>query len=1012
MKYNSILLSILLLLISNQPVLSQSISDYLYLSSFLDDPQNQRIWVDNPALEKLRKDKTSIIPTPLIEPTLTTVNFDDVPFNGTAIAISPNRYSGVSFYAPYSNSNTFTIGNYGDSVSFPNSLIVGAIHPQGYVIPLSPLAIDFSQKMKDVSFYIAFATPNCNFVSVDVYDNGQFRQTVSVVWNPNEQWKLVQLNSISQKITNIRINAGCSIPSGYGIKIDNVTFQINPYSSPIGYLDSITTSISDNIITTPTTVGANGWSVDPDNTSASTLVDCYVDGVAVSNLIGRVTANSLSPDLPYPGNHRFSMPIPDRYRDGNQHQMYCYGLDVTGGDSPTLLTGSPKTFRFNAPVGSLDGIDADGYAYGWSQDPDLPTQSNQVHIYIDNTYVGMTNADLPFPTVTPGNHGYKYYIPDQYRNNQQHTLHAYGIDLTGDQNKLLTNSPKTFNLKPVVRGLVFEDTYSNQLSQNNVNDNPALSIGKRIFPDKTDPNPTIDNVNRRVVRVKANVVPAQANIEVFFKNFDLDDPSANTLPVDDDSGTNANAEDNRGNVGGSKAGQLTLPTGTTACTTVPPAGMFCSKTNAGGVATADFTVTMNPGDNFGIASSSNQTYLNGITMADINLQDTTGQTIPIGTNQNNAKAVRTEMLTVWRKIHLEIDSMGTVQGNFWTGQFTSKVKINKGKYQPIPLPTALPPNEDPENGIIEIQGKLLKIVYYERNLGQLLVENTQSSFTISASPQTPVSYKIYDDDDFDDDESQPGKTKNGDTGDDVRELPDKTLRLLQDLDGLDPQTGEPKNVFASVYIRPEYTWAANKTTPTGKPYNDTNVSFDANIEEIELNRVIYGDTNFITPRDSNSDEKDDFWVSYLLISYQGPSPKDLDPINELGQSWQGVAPSYFVADCLNSSVCPMVDPTDPDQTPYITTTRVPEGGEGALVFVETLRDYASKWVVEGKMDEKITAAHELAHTFGVKGDRAGILWKIMGYPRYNLVPPEIAPLSFHPEHIKILRSRVKSPGKY
>jgi hypothetical protein len=47
--------------------------------------------------------------------------------------------------------------------------------------------------------------------------------------------------------------------------------------------------------------------------------------------------------------------------------------------------------------------------------------------------------------------------------------------------------------------------------------------------------------------------------------------------------------------------------------------------------------------------------------------------------------------------------------------------------------------------------------------------------------------------------------------------------------------------------------------------------------------------------------------------------------------------------------------------------------------------------------------HEIGHQFGLRGDSLGAVWGIM-----NSIPE---PLSFHPEHINMLRWRVKSPGQ-
>lgn len=58
---------------------------------------------------------------------------------------------------------------------------------------------------------------------------------------------------------------------------------------------------------------------------------------------------------------------------------------------------------------------------------------------------------------------------------------------------------------------------------------------------------------------------------------------------------------------------------------------------------------------------------------------------------------------------------------------------------------------------------------------------------------------------------------------------------------------------------------------------------------------------------------------------------------------------------------------------------------------------------------KLTVPHELGHQFGLLGDQKRTTFKIMDYSNYigNVVNEE----SFHPEHINIMRRRVKSPGE-
>jgi hypothetical protein len=80
------------------------------------------------------------------------INFDDWIFSAdNSVQINPNRYSGVSFYAPYSNTPTWLthLVNY----SYPNALFVGiCCDPNGRINSVDSLVIDFAQNSKDISF--------------------------------------------------------------------------------------------------------------------------------------------------------------------------------------------------------------------------------------------------------------------------------------------------------------------------------------------------------------------------------------------------------------------------------------------------------------------------------------------------------------------------------------------------------------------------------------------------------------------------------------------------------------------------------------------------------------------------------------------------------------------------------------------------------------------------------------------------------------------------------------------
>ena len=150
--------------------------------------------------------------------------------------------------------------------------------------------------------------------------------------------------------------------------------------------------------------------------------------------------------------------------------------------------------------------------------------------------------------------------------------------------------------------------------------NPTPAGGLRIYPGKQAPR---DAVDRRSVWVDAEVHPPRAGVTVFFRAFDVDDPSSDSAPVD---GNGSAGNDNRG---------------------LPRSGRLragSAVTDARGIATVEFAVTRQPGDNFRVAASIHPGPLEGV--AEI-----------------GDRIEATEPLTVWRRLHLEVDSMGKVVGN-------------------------------------------------------------------------------------------------------------------------------------------------------------------------------------------------------------------------------------------------------------------------------------------------------------------------------------------------------------
>jgi hypothetical protein len=341
--------------------------------------------------------------------------------------------------------------------------------------------------------------------------------------------------------------------------------------------------------------------------------------------------------------------------------------------------------------------------------------------------------------------------------------------------------------------------------------NPNVGGGLRVFPDRQT---ATDPVDRRRVRVKATF-PDSPNTTVYFRSFDMDDPSRDSDPVDPN-----------GSAGGDNNG--TPGNGTLSAAS--------AQTNASGVAEVEFTVTLQPGDNFRVAASTDEAYLNGVVEAGSVLQDTGGNTLP--TND----ATVTSLLTVWRRVHIEMDSMGNVAENKIEGTILSEGFDGASNQTTLTLvDQPLEPGQF-ENGRISIF-----------QIGDFpVLENSVNTVVVPGNVVAAgASFTLFDDDDFNDDD---GANLDGDEGENVT-TPDTSL--IQDSD--DPS----ENVFAPAYVRPTYDIGDNEDF----------VSF-------VLNEVSYDALDLIATYDFDSagtEADDEFWTVYLLGAYQHTTSADADP---------------------------------------------------------------------------------------------------------------------------------------
>lgn len=425
-----------------------------------------------------------------------------------------------------------------------------------------------------------------------------------------------------------------------------------------------------------------------------------------------------------------------------------------------------------------------------------------------------------------------------------------------------------------IESIRIEGKKNNMDDKNELDDDPnAPAWAKnnvkvlRVFPGKRwdGDKPEQDARNTVNIKVELNVKPTRP-VNVAFRSFDMDDPSAFDDEVDDET----EAKDNRGEQPNQAGG-------------FPNAGMdtriveFTQKSED-----FDFQVTMQPGDNFRIVGNGDMASLKRLENNDINL---VAENVNLGfmivdpdVYKKTSKALdaevreapnyTSEVLTVWRKLYLEIDNMGPVQDNTLTGQITSfNIKGNTS--------SGFPKYELGTNLNFFSQLKV-KPRQYKTNEGGHIIgwENAywNGRFTLGGSDYYVWATSGYPGQN-DSITISSGKKFGPELG---TSIVGQTFTMIDDditQDGdpmptLDKQRLEP--AFAPAYVLPEILGSAQNKTKI--------VPFQANFvgdNAIDLRDVYKFDM-------SDYHEKPDIWVAYLLNAFQGIMQEDRDGLSNRG----------------------------------------------------------------------------------------------------------------------------------
>lgn len=425
-----------------------------------------------------------------------------------------------------------------------------------------------------------------------------------------------------------------------------------------------------------------------------------------------------------------------------------------------------------------------------------------------------------------------------------------------------------------------------QQGSTGIDTNPNAEGGQRIFPDDDTPG---DTVNRQLIRVTASISESRAGVRIYFGNFDLDDPSSD--PVIDTNGNTG--DDNNGAVNNNSAGHLASTS---------------ALTNSSGVASVNFTVTRQPGDNFAIAAGVDQNAVSGVTVNGTALMSGGGASIDVNCDGTDL-VCRSEMLTVWRRLHIEADSMNESQGNFVNGNFAETRRVNA-------FDTEVQVNTSQQLEVNRFQNG--RLVSGSRNLR--VTSNTATSVTVRTFFGATVrvnqgeTFQLYDDDDFNDTD---GTNLDGDSGEDI------PLRA-SDLALLTANSDDPTaNILAPVYIRPVY----DVVDPRDNSFFQINAF---GLEQADT-RALFLDRDLTT---TNTDVE--FWTVYILGAYQSALIADNDPALE-----SIYAPNFGIAD-------------------GIPTTFLGDG-RGVLIFQEA---HSSKEIIHYPNDPSDPSLRQVATTVG------------------------------------------------
>ena len=272
-------------------------------------------------------------------------------------------------------------------------------------------------------------------------------------------------------------------------------------------------------------------------------------------------------------------------------------------------------------------------------------------------------------------------------------------------------------------------------------------------------------------------------------------------------------------------------------------------TDGSGVATSEFQVGSQPGNNYRVAVA-----LQSGDLINLNVDIPNSSTFVASGNAQvkNFRGKVSPMLTVWRKLHIEVDSMEAVatngtEANFETGAIDTYTPNSPATgFSTINLDKDLKGGDRVyENGRIEIAGlgtfSVLSNIDHTFIGDDVIIQGTPGAGVIGQS------FKIYDDD-------------------------DRFLNIIG-LPAALPKDDESTNLIEGirfVYV-PAYIDVINANAEGLNP--NKRVSFKLNEEMGLTGAGVFDDAKDL--HDSTY-----FWAHTITIGYQGSTGEDLDPNSE------------------------------------------------------------------------------------------------------------------------------------